>query len=256
MEIVVAVVLPLVFGAVIGFVSGLFGIGGALIATPLLRIGLGTPELIALATPLPAAIPAAISGSIAYMHERLIRFDVAWRTLLAALPMTFVGAYLTRFVSGQVLMLLTGLLLAYSAWVFVRRGFGKKGIVAAEDTTHEAVGPAMFVAGALAGFLSGFLAIGGGIVLVPAFLKIVRLSVKEALATSLLCVAALAIPGVITHAWLGHIDWQLALLLGAGVIPMSFLGARLATSLNSSTIERVYGIVMLTFAVYFIIRNL
>lgn len=251
-----AAVLPLVFGAIIGFVSGLFGIGGALIATPLLRIGLGVPELIALATPLPAAIPAAISGSFAYMREQLVRFDVAWRTLLAALPMTFFGAYLTRFVPGQMLMVLTGLLLAYSAWVFVRRGFGKRANTTTDDAAEVAVGPAMFAAGALAGFLSGFLAIGGGIVLVPAFLKIVRLSVKQALATSLLCVAALAIPGVITHAWLGHIDWNLALLLGAGVIPMSFLGARLATSLNSKTIERVYGIVMLLFAVYFVFRNL
>jgi uncharacterized membrane protein YfcA len=246
----------LIFGAVIGFVSGLFGIGGALIATPMLRIGLGVPALIALATPLPAAIPAAISGSLAYMRERLVRFDVAWRTLLAALPMTFIGAYLTRFVSGQVLMVLTGILLAYSAWVFVQRGFGKSGNATAEEPAEVEVGPAMFAAGALAGFLSGFLAIGGGIVLVPAFLKIVRLSVKQALATSLLCVAALAIPGVVTHAWLGHIDWHLALLLAVGVIPMSFLGARLATSLKSKTIERVYGIVMLLFALYFVIRNL
>src|SRR5262245_33677459 len=108
------IVFTLLVGAIIGLSSGMFGIGGALLATPLLRLLLGLPDKLALATPLPAAIPAAISGTIAYMRADLVRFDVARRTLLTALPLTVVGAWVTRFVPGPVLMVITGLVLIYS----------------------------------------------------------------------------------------------------------------------------------------------
>jgi len=50
---------------------------------------------------------------------------------------------------------------------------------------------------------------------------------KRAIATSLVTVAMLAIPGTITHAMLGHIDWGIALALSVGVIPGAMLGARI-----------------------------
>ena len=65
--------------------------------------------------------------------------------------------------------------------------------------------------GLAAGLLSGLLGVGGGILMVPAFVGWVRLPIKEAVGCSLACVGILAIPGTITHALLGHIDWTFAL---------------------------------------------
>ena len=62
----------------------------------------------------------------------------------------------------------------------------------------------------------------------PAFASWVRLTVKESVATSLLCVGALAVPGMITHAVLGNIDWAFAIPLAVAVIPGAQLGAHLA----------------------------
>ena len=244
-----------VIGIVIGMSSGMFGIGGALIATPLLHVLLGMPAKLALATPLPAAIPAAISGSIAYARNRLVRFDIAWRVLLTAMPMNIVGAYLTQYAGDSFLMVATGAVMVYSAWSFIRRGF-KRGAAAEIAEPEQQMNATAYVAGALAGFMSGFLAIGGGIVMVPAFVKILRMPIKSALATSLLCVAALGVTGVAVHAKLGHVDWHVALILSVAVIPASYVGARLATSLKNSTLERVYGVVMLAFALYFVINSL
>lgn len=242
-------------GIVIGLSSGLFGIGGALVSTPMLNLWVGLTAKLALATPLPATIPAAISGSVAYSKARLVRFDVVKRMLLAAMPLNILGAYLTSFAPDVMLLLLTGVVLAYSSWLFVRRGF-RKGAATAVQEAEQPFGTAAYIAGAAAGFVSGFLAIGGGIVMVPAFVKILRLPTKIALATSLLCVAALAVPGVIVHALLGHIDWHVSLVLSVAVVPSGYLGARLATSLRTVTIERLYGSLMLCFAVYFLIVNL
>jgi uncharacterized membrane protein YfcA len=234
----------------------MFGIGGALVATPLLKVFLGLPALLALATPLPAAIPSAISGSIAYARTKLVRYEIAWRVLLVAMPTNLLGAYLTKFTSDIFLMVATGVVLAYSAWTFIRRGFAKTGDVPANPNEEQPFGPLAYAACALAGFTSGFLAIGGGIVMVPAFVKVLRIPTKQAVATSLLCVAALAVPGVLVHTLLEHIDWPVALTLCISVVPMSYLGARLTTRMKNSTLERAYGIVMLGFAIYFVIKNI
>ena len=69
------------------------------------------------------------------------------------------------------------------------------------------------IIGIAAGGLSGLLGVGGGILMVPAFSAWLRLPLKETIATSLACVGIFAIPGTITHALLGHIDWAYAIPL-------------------------------------------
>jgi uncharacterized membrane protein YfcA len=243
-------------GAIIGLSSGMFGIGGALLATPLLKIFMGVPAILALATPLVAAVPSAVSGSIAYARTKLVRYDVAWRTLPVAMPLNLLGAYLTKYTPDLVLMVATGAVLLYVAWTFIRRGFRKVDPAGEPSIEEGRFGWQAYVGCGIAGFMSGFLAIGGGIALVPTFIKVLHLPTKQAVATSLLCVAALAVPGVIMHGILHHIDWHIALLLCITVIPMSYLGARIATKMKNSTLERVYGIAMMAFALYFIFKNL
>ncbi len=82
--------------------------------------------------------------------------------------------------------------------------------------------------GVVAGGLSGLLGIGGGVIMVPAFVHFVRMEVKAAIATSLVCVGLFAVPGAITHSLLGHVDWRVAAALIVGVIPGARVGAGLA----------------------------
>jgi uncharacterized membrane protein YfcA len=51
-------------------------------------------------------------------------------------------------------------------------------------------------------------------------------SIKKSIGTSLLAIAILAVPGTLTHAYLGHVDWRIAALLAVGVIPGAWLGSR------------------------------
>jgi uncharacterized protein len=88
--------------------------------------------------------------------------------------------------------------------------------------------------GVVAGLLSGLLGIGGGVIMVPAFTELLSLSLKSAIATSLVCVGIFGVPATITHAFLGDIDWRLAILLTVGVVP----GARVGASLTIRTAER------------------
>jgi uncharacterized membrane protein YfcA len=88
--------------------------------------------------------------------------------------------------------------------------------------------------GLLSGLLSGLLGIGGGVIMVPAFIELLGMSLKPAIATSLVCVGIFGVPATITHALLGDIDWRLAALLTVAVVP----GARLGASLTIRTAER------------------
>jgi uncharacterized membrane protein YfcA len=81
------------------------------------------------------------------------------------------------------------------------------------------------VIGVAAGALSGLLGIGGGILMVPAFSAWVGVPLKETIATSLVCVGVFAVPGTLTHWYLGHINWTFAIALAIGVIPGAQIGA-------------------------------
>ncbi len=101
---------------------------------------------------------------------------------------------------------------------------------------------AYLATGAAVGFLAGLLGIGGGVLMVPAFVQFAGFRVKQAIATSLACVGAFAVPGTITHVALDHVDWRVAVALVLGVIPGARLGAVLTIRANDARLRMVVGV--------------
>lgn len=244
------ILITALIGAFIGTSSGMLGLGGALAATPLLNIFVGLPPLLALASPLPSTLPSAISGSIVYQRLGLINYKLAMWVLLAALPMNIVGTQATKYIPPSTLMYLTGGFIALVGSTFFIRGWLLK--EAPEEEVRNSIGWALLT-GVLTGLVSGILAIGGGIVMIPLFIRINKLRVKSAFATSLFTIAVLAIPGSIGHYLLGHIHIPTMIILMIMVVPFSYLGASLAVKLRGRTLERIFGTFMLALAVYFIL---
>lgn len=237
-------------GSAVGFLSGLLGKGGSAVTTPVLRVFLGVPEFAALASPLPSALPTALSASWAYRGRGLVDREAALLTCGWGLPATILGSWASHWVGGRPLMLLTALLVtALGASLLVH------GSAMPDEPADEApAGPARrgrLTAIALGvGLLSGLLANTGGILYAPLFMQWAGIPPKRALATSLIVSAVLAIPGTLTHWYLGHIDWRLVVLLSVGTIPFSYLGASLAVRLRSRTLVRVYGAMLTLFGLY------
>ena len=244
-------------GFAVGTLSGLFGVGGSSIATPLLRVTLNTPSLIALASPLPATFPTAIAGLAAYLKEGLVnRRAVIW-TVIGGLPAVVGGALLTRWVPGHWLMfLVAGAVLGVGIEMLRLSPY-----TAAESARRSARWRNAPIFGLLAvaiavGVLSGLLANGGGFLLVPAFVLLFGATMREAAATSLICVAFLAVPGTVTHALLGHIDGWLSFYLAIGVIPGTYLGARVSVWQQQVHLRRPFGAFLILFAAYFLITEI
>ncbi len=240
-------------GGGVGFLSGLFGKGGSAVTTPLLRVLLGTPRFLALASPLPAALPTTASASWAYRGRDLVDWHAVAITCLWGIPATTLGSFATNWVGGHPLMLLTALFITYLGAMLLWRGEReKKDGVMRTDRSHRR---RLAVIAVGVGFLSGLLANAGGVLYGPLFISWIDMPTKRALATSLIVSCVLAVPGTIAHWYLGHIDWTLVLALSVATIPMSYLGAKLAIKMESSALLKLYGIALFLFGLYDFLRT-
>lgn len=268
MSDVVTILLTLVVGFGTGVLSAMFGVGGAVASTPAIRL-LGATPLEAVGSTIPSILPSAITGTLRYRREGLVRSRIAMWTAGAGVPASVGGALLADVVpgDGHPLMIITAFLVGISAYRLSRTPAEHETVEEREAEGETDAGPGairhpaelavrdqswrLACIGVVAGGLSGLLGIGGGVFMVPAFTGWVRLPIKVALATSLVCVGILAIPGMITHALLGNIDWLFAIPLCIGVVPGAAYGARLTIRSSDHTMRMLVGIVLGTIAIVY-----
>jgi uncharacterized membrane protein YfcA len=241
--------LPVVLAGIgIGFAFGLFGAGGSAFGTPVLAL-MGVPVPIALASPLPAVLPAAIVGARQYLRAGVLDLRVAKLAVVAAVPTVIVGALLSRVVGDEFLLLASGgLLLVVGVRMLVPLRTRPDG------PCHPRVDSTSLVVAsvAVAGLVAGLLATGGGIVLVPLFIVAFGFTAARAAGTSLVVAAALTVPTLATHWLLGNIDWSIAAAFALGMVPASFGAARLGMKLPDRVVRPVFGAIVLVFALYFV----
>jgi uncharacterized membrane protein YfcA len=102
--------------------------------------------------------------------------------------------------------------------------------------------------GGLGGFVAGLLGVGGGLIVVPAFSRILRMPLRTAVGSSLVTVAIISVPAVVAHSLYGQIDWRVALALVVGVVPGARIGSRLALLASEATMAAVCGTVLVVVA--------
>ncbi len=125
---------------------------------------------------------------------------------------------------------------------------------AEQSDSSKGIGP--FIVGLAAGLFAGFFGVGGGFLMVPCLLYFYRFGVKAAFGTSLVVIAAVAVPGTLSHFALLHVNIALAILMIAGSIPGSLAGSAIALKLKDSSLRRGFGIIMLIMSVVLAMREL
>jgi uncharacterized membrane protein YfcA len=235
--------------ALIGFASGVasgaFGIGGALLSTPGIRWFLDTPALIAVGTTLPVIIPTAITGSITYLRNKLVDIRTAGILCVSGAVFAVLGALATQAIAGEALLVATAALILLLSLRMLRP------TAALHPAALRRSPIGLLVVGAVSGFVSGLLGVGGGVILVPVLIVILRFPVKTALGTSLAVVAAQSIPGTVTHALIGNIDWAIVGGLVLGVVPGARVGARAAVAAEDAKLRVVVAAAMGVLALAF-----
>jgi uncharacterized membrane protein YfcA len=244
-----------------GVLSGMFGLGGGVVTTPAIRFFLGVPALVAVGTPLVAIIPSAVTAAISYVRQDLA--DVRGGAIIGVTGSgaAIAGAWATRLVGGRAVLVVTAGLILYTAFAMALQVVRPKspGTQPAEETEAPVVSsaneaqetrweraslPALLALGVLTGLYSGFLGLGGGLILVPLLVRALRYPMKRAIGTSLVSISVLAIPGVIAHSVLGNIDWTIALGLAIGVVPGAAAGARITLGASERAVRIGFSVML------------
>jgi hypothetical protein len=227
-------------GIGVGFLSGAFGKGGSAIATPLLHL-VGVPAIVAIASPLPAAVPSSWMASRTYARAGNVDRRVVRVGLPIGLPATVVGALLTRWIPGEPLVLVTDVvILAFGLRILLTRR-ADQAVSRNQHFARASTARILALVGSV-GFVSGLLGNSGGFLLAPLFVAVLGMPIHRAFGTSLVLATFLAVPGALVHWWLGHIDWSLTLAFGLAAVPAALVGAQVALRTRDRSLTLAYGV--------------
>lgn len=110
--------------------------------------------------------------------------------------------------------------------------------------------------GLIAGLASGYVGVGGGFIMVPLFISLLGIMMRQASGTSLAAVTILAIPGVVEQGLLGHIDYIAGIAMAVGSIPGAVIGASLIRKVPERKLRFVFGAFLLISAVVLLFNEL
>lgn len=110
--------------------------------------------------------------------------------------------------------------------------------------------------GLIAGIASGYVGVGGGFIMVPLFISLLGIMMRQASGTSLVAVTILAIPGVVEQGLLGHIDYIAGIAMAVGSIPGAVIGASLIRKVPERKLRFVFGAFLLISAVVLLFNEL
>ena len=256
-------------GLGVGFLTGLFGIGGGSVITPMLNILLGIPYSLAAGSSLSFAVGAGSAGWLRHMrlgnveHKTTIalsagavcgavlggRLHMRLQTTLGEGPLTLVL---------HALFILTLLAVAWLTWRVPMKEHGGPSLlerlplpprIAIHGDMERRVSlPGLLAAGLVVGVFGGLLGIGGGVLFVPVLLLVVGLSVRQAVGTSLGVVLFLSLAGVLTYGARGQASlWIVAPLLVASTLGVQ-AGAWLCQKLHANKIRRYFAVLAMLLA--------
>lgn len=109
--------------------------------------------------------------------------------------------------------------------------------------------------GVVAGFLSGYVGVGGGFIMVPLFMSLLGVPMRKASGTSLLAVCILAVPGALQQAFLGNIDYVVGIATAVGSIPGAFIGASLVKKVPERALRFAFAAFLMAVAVILVLNE-
>lgn len=242
----------LAFGAALGFLGGLFGIGGGIIAIPFLALALGMEQALAQGTSLAMMVPILLVGWWRYSH----RHPIPWRTasqigLLASLT-TWLVAYVATSLNPLILRTVFALfLLGLALRMLVKR---KK------PTTQTAAGlinpKFMPLVGIVGGACMGLLGVGGGMLATPLFTGLFAQRQTAAQSLSLALVTPSSIVALITYGSAQRVDWSVGLPMAIGGLITVSSGVALAHRLPERTMKNAFAWMILGTALWLLLKSI
>jgi len=179
---------------VIGIVLGLLGGGGAILTLPMLIYILHVDPRAAIATSLFVVGASSVVGTVLHARARTVRWRVAAGFGGGAMAGAFAGGKLARHVPATLLLILFAIVMSMTGLAMLRDRASAVSPSVADVAAPQRIG-LLLVLGAGVGVLSGLIGAGGGFLIVPALTMFGRLTMREAIGTSLAVISVQSFAG-------------------------------------------------------------
>lgn len=251
----------------IGVSLGLLGGGGSILTVPVLVYLLQVNPVLATAYSLFVVGTTALAGAVSYMKKGLVHYKTALvfatpsfiavfltrMYLIPAIPQTLISTAEFTLTKDSALMLFFALIMLIAAFSMIRSNKRKE---AGEAGKLRYNYPLIALEGAVVGVLTGVVGAGGGFLIIPALVLLVRLPMKMAVGTSLLIIAAKSLIGFLGDIGQQPIDWPFMLLFTVLSLLGIFIGSWLSTRVTNRRLKKGFGWFVLLMGIYVLVAEL
>ena len=219
-------------GVLVGFVLGLVGGGGSILAVPLMVyvVGVRSPHIAIGTSALAVAVNAA-TGLANHARAGTVKWRCALMYAAAGVAGAFAGSTVGKAFDGQRLLFLFAIVMIVVGALMLR---GRRNAGDPDAVCNQQNAPKVLGYGLGTGAFSGFFGIGGGFLIVPGLIASTGMPMINAVGSSLVAVAAFGLTTALNYALSGLIDWPLAGAFIAGGLIGGFGGASAARRLAGS----------------------
>ena len=250
--------LPL-YGLVVGVLVGLTGMGGGVLMTPLLVVGLGMPATVAVGTDLAYSSATKLVGAWQHWRQGTVDTRVVRALAIGSIPSTIVAVmelyYLHNVLHidvNEVLERFIGVMLVVAAALMVRKlwlSFRGESNTLYMDYDHFPTGRLVAI-GALGGFLVGMTSIGSGSLIIALLVMTIALAPEKLVGTDVAHAFLLVGTAALAHLlFMQDVDMLLAGKLLAGSIPGVLIGSRMAPLVPRRPLQAFLALILVSTAI-------
>tara|TARA_B100001250_G_scaffold412761_1_gene444851 strand:+ start:692 stop:1606 length:915 start_codon:yes stop_codon:yes gene_type:complete len=273
-EMNINIFLIVFIGMLVGALSGLFGVGGGFLMTPLL-IFLGIPPVVAVGSEAPHVLASSVSGVIAHWRKKNVDFKMGLFLLIGGLVGSTLGVNLFKILKtyGQIDIVIQFLFLVFLGFIGISMAFESAKTSIKNYRTTSAIRTKLhqhswihglpfklrfhrsklyisaippIIIGFFVGVLSAMMGVGGGFIMIPAMVYILGMSTNVVVGTSLFQIIFVTANSTFFQSYLNQsVDVVLSALMILGGVIGAQIGVRIGSKLKAEYLRGILAIVVL-----------
>lgn len=251
----------------IGIALGLIGGGGSILTVPVLVYLFNIDAVLATAYSLFIVGTTSTIGSFSYFKKGLVNIKMA---VVFGIP-SIISVFLTRtfivpvipeeilaigdflLTKSILLMLLFAILMIFTSYSMIKKDWEESGEVSGKQPFNylQVVLQGLFI-----GLITGLIGAGGGFLIIPALVNLLKLPIKIAIGTSLVIISVNSLMGFLFSISQTYIQWGFLLSIAAIAIIGILVGSYLSTKIEGKKLKPAFGLFVLAMGIYIIIKEI
>lgn len=240
-------------GVAVGLVLGALGGGGAILTVPAMVYLLGVPAKAATAASLVVVGVASATSGALHARAGAVRWKIALIFVATGVPASLLGTWTNQGLDPRVLLSAFAVVMLVSAAAMLRRLRRPRASSGSSTPRHTTL--KLVAGGTLTGFLTGFLGVGGGFVIVPALVLAFRLTMPIAVGSSLVIIALNSVVALLARTGSISLDWSIVAPFTIGAALASALGRPIASQVPARVLQGAFAGLLVVVAVAVLLRS-